>query len=735
LTTVNFNHDLYIKSLQTNLKMIKLIIIKGRIAMIYLKPHLGYLSKTFFVLNFLFYISIVASQTVEEVFNGELTEEWLELSWAGGNYSQFANISNNSINVSVPAGHSWGKTGIRSANTLFNIPEHTENRAVKLSFDIDIKNSSDFVFAIIPSNWDGLKEWRSHLVRLQVNYNEDGKTADISLVIQKSEKMRTTVNIQDINRIYMTVRSDKVVLVSDKNDTVVLQALMGPYAKVFNDGYKISALTHARESGLPAKLALKKIGIQYVSFDMELDHSLLTNTLEIKTLFDGHILGKTWGSFVKSKTEFDDSAKLINGALMVEVPADSAHANVGIQSNEPIIWLDYFGQESKREITLDFIPESTTGFAIAIANRNQYFIVRWFKNTESDSSTIQVNLSDSLYSKNKPTWEQQLNTKSPKQIKLSITPEGITLKGDYLPKHTQIWDRLFPNAGYSLSVFSYPEHPNKPVKMALKQISLNNLSLTPISPVEKKVGVKPLPIKEYFNGNNHENWEYNPWNLAKDSTVKCDFNSSGFGVLDLDNKSPSSTCGINYKDIAIKLDERIDQANYKMTIEFDSNKTKNFGIVWSHQKDRHNWDYCELSLLQTNVTENILNLRCPGVIQRTVDTKWLENEWDGKVNLVFNKNYIQVGLNNGTTILYNSNPPKNQYLYIMAPHYRYRETTEQMQLTKITGQWQPLEPINSVERWLLLEKKSFDPEKFIHDLANDLPFPSGKIFIGEQDDN
>ena len=53
----------------------------------------------------------------------------------------------------------------------------------------------------------------------------------------------------------------------------------------------------------------------------------------------------------------------------------------------------------------------------------------------------------------------------------------------------------------------------------------------------------------------------------------------------------------------------------------------------------------------------------------------------------------------------------------MAPHYRYRDTLEQMQLTKITGQWQPLKPIDSVGRWIFLDKKDFDPERFLQDLA------------------
>ncbi|HPQ87357.1 MAG TPA: hypothetical protein PK055_06845, partial [Gammaproteobacteria bacterium] len=67
--------------------------------------------------------------------------------------------------------------------------------------------------------------------------------------------------------------------------------------------------------------------------------------------------------------------------------------------------------------------------------------------------------------------------------------------------------------------------------------------------------------------------------------------------------------------------------------------------------------------------------------------------------------------------------------------YRYRSTAEQMQLLKVTGQWQTKEPIDNVDRWYYIDKADFDPEKFINDLANDLPYPHAKISGGDTDEN
>ena len=192
---------------------------------------------------------------------------------------------------------------------------------------------------------------------------------------------------------------------------------------------------------------------------------------------------------------------------------------------------------------------------------------------------------------------------------------------------------------------------------------------------------------------------------------------------------------MNHKDQIIVLDERSESADYQISVYFDPEKTKNFSIIWSHQQNRRNWDYCELTLLQTENSENQLFLKCSGELRRTISQEWLDDLWNGRINLVFSKNYILAEFDNGPAIFLDSKPWRRQYLYIMAPHYRYRSTAEQMQLLKVTGQWQTKEPIDNVDRWYYIDKADFDPEKFINDLANDLPYPHAKISGGDTDEN
>ncbi len=686
-------------------------------------------------------LSNAQSQQEITLFNGELGKTWLELAWAGGDFQKFAHFENKELIVDVPQGNSWGKTGIRSAGTVFQFPEHDTDKAVQLKFSIDSERTTGFVYAIIPDNWDANKEWRSHIIRLQVNKEDNGETATASLWIEKKKLMSGSFPMEQLSEIAINIQSDKVVLVRDRNHNIILQGKITSNTNLYRYGYKVSAMTYAKEENSAVKLALKSIEMHQINFQKEDDLSLVSTKTGKTILFDGELFGHNWQQYVKAKTEFDTVAKLENGALRVDVPAEASYANVGIESTQPLIWLDQFGKATQRELEFDFIPELTSGFAIALSLKKQNFILKWFKNHESDSGTVQIYLSDNMqlintyHSTYKPVWEQQTSSFAPTQVKLLITPDGITVSSDSFTAHTQQWDRLYEHAGYDVRVFSFPEMPNKPVQMALKKITQKNKVLQSTKKPRLKQGVEALPVNVFFNGTQHESWDITPWNLPEGSEIVCDYNQYGFSAKDTDKKSPSSICGVNHKDQIIVLDERSERADYQVSVYFDPEKTKNFSIIWSHQQNRRNWDYCELTLLQTENSENQLFLKCSGELRRTISQEWLDDLWNGRINLVFSKNYILAEFDNGPAIFLDSKPWRRQYLYIMAPHYRYRSTAEQMQLLKVTGQWQTKEPIDNVDRWYYIDKADFDPEKFINDLANDLPYPHAKISGGDTDEN
>ena len=72
----------------------------------------------------------------------------------------------------------------------------------------------------------------------------------LSLRIKTKELMKTDVDVKQIEQLNIIIRSDKIVTVTDKDNNLLLQALMNKYATIYPEGYKISALTHSNQKKL-----------------------------------------------------------------------------------------------------------------------------------------------------------------------------------------------------------------------------------------------------------------------------------------------------------------------------------------------------------------------------------------------------------------------------------------------------------------------------------------------------
>lgn len=688
----------------------------------------------------------VEARQPQLLFAGELGDQWLELATSGGNYSKFAQIKDKALVVDVPEGNSWGKTGIRSVNELFKFPAQNSAEAIKLKFDVDVEESSDFVYAIIGSNWNGILEWRSHLIRLQVNKNTDGKTATLSLRIRTVEKMKATVDIEQIAQLSLIIRSDKIVEVVDAQNDILLEAVIKDNIDVYKHGYKVSVLTHAHKKNLPAKLKLKKIGLEKTDYIKEEDNSVLSNTTGNTVLFNGKLMGHRWIRYVLGSAKYEEAARLIDGALLVDVPENAKYANVGIESSKPLIWLDAFGEGSQRDIVFDFIPDKTTGFAIALSNKGNHFIVKWVKDPVANSALIQIYLStnlgliDNWNSSYTPVWEQKVTNQSPGFVKLTLTPQGVHLSGDNLPEHLQAWKYLKANAGYKLYAFSFPQLPDQAVKMALKRMSINKTKLVALIPPKAAEYVEPLPHKIFFDDSKTQDWTLTPWGTLKNPVDACHIDKNGFSVFDVPENTPLDGCDIHTTKPIVKIDERIDKTAYILTAEFDPTNTKNFQVVVTPHS-RSNWnkyyEACYVQLFQNKQAQNIFSLNCGGnknYWQRTVSAQWLNSKWDGKLTVSIEKDWLQAQIGNGQTIRIAHTSPPNIYVYIVAIDSRYPDTKTAFMLKRLTGQWQAPEGMKSVDRWLFIDKSDFDPEQFIQDLANDLPYPNAQVILGEDDE-
>ncbi len=340
----------------------------------------------------------------------------------------------------------------------------------------------------------------------------------------------------------------------------------------------------------------------------------------------------------------------------------------------------------------------------------------------------------------KPIWQQNVSGTAPEEVQLTLKPGAVTLSGDGLPEYTLPCQLLQPDSGFYIYAYTYPfTYARPPVKMALKKIILNNTTLKPGIAVQPMENVAPLPVKTFFSKEKRKGWEMTPWATLDNKPLHlCSLNKSGFTVTnDPENPSPSlDGCNIHPDEQIIEIDERLDNAVYKVSAYFDPAKTKNFRLAWASSKKGHNWNYCELTLLQSRDEQNIFGFNCSygsNHWQRNVASDWLDSKWDGRVNIIMGKDWIRGELEGGPSIRANQSPAAKMYIYVLAPDYRhtrYTETRADLLFTKLTGEWVPYRSLKAVDRWQYIDKNDFEPDTFMKNLAHDLPFPDAGL-IGE----
>ncbi|MBI5208692.1 MAG: hypothetical protein HY927_01810 [Elusimicrobia bacterium] len=87
----------------------------------------------------------------EENFAGSLSAAWEKSEVAGGNFDKFARATGGAFEVSVPAGNSWGKTGIVSRDRLLTVNAGMEENPLKLKLTFDPDKTTGFCIALAES--------------------------------------------------------------------------------------------------------------------------------------------------------------------------------------------------------------------------------------------------------------------------------------------------------------------------------------------------------------------------------------------------------------------------------------------------------------------------------------------------------------------------------------------------------------------------------------------------------
>jgi hypothetical protein len=87
-----------------------------------------------------------------ENFDQGLRNVWVPISAAGGNFARFGRVEKGKVLVSVPAGNSWGKTGVRTIQPIFKVDDTMRANPMQIALDFDPVNTTGYIAAIAPES-------------------------------------------------------------------------------------------------------------------------------------------------------------------------------------------------------------------------------------------------------------------------------------------------------------------------------------------------------------------------------------------------------------------------------------------------------------------------------------------------------------------------------------------------------------------------------------------------------
>jgi hypothetical protein len=105
----------------------------------------------------------VAPLPTETLFSGEPTPAFEPAAVAGGDFAAFARYADGALRIDVPAGHSWGKTGLISAEPLVRLDDRARQTPLRLTLTVDPDQTATFTVALagdkVEEMWPGHIAW------------------------------------------------------------------------------------------------------------------------------------------------------------------------------------------------------------------------------------------------------------------------------------------------------------------------------------------------------------------------------------------------------------------------------------------------------------------------------------------------------------------------------------------------------------------------------------------------
>lgn len=672
----------------------------------------------------------------EVLFAGEMSDTWVPYQADGGKFKDFAKLDQGMLVVDVPAGHSWGRTGMHSNASMVFSPRGG-SEGVRLSVLLDPEGTTDAVVSLVPAEAKTDNEWWYHHVRVGMHLETDDGPRTMTLwIAQQAVMTREIAAVPE--RIDIVIRPDDAIVVTDASGKILLQGVMPLNAP--QEGYRLYALSGATSNrrGKPLRMALKKIERSPESFAVQSAHDSVPDGAQRVTLFDNGVLGRWWSPQAGQGGNFQKHATLEDGVVAVDVPADSRWGKVGIYSPSPLVWLDDFGLGSEVGVTFEFDPERTTGFVVALSplfnlmgnDPSKPFVWAQWNLKEDGSGGTSTLLIDP--DSPKGAWSVGTGPQAPGKVTLRISPEGILAEGLGGPDERFPWKWAVPNMGFRVYAFSQSEKVKLPARMALKRITLDRVAGASPPAAEPAEGVAPLDVDLLFAGPALGGWE--PYGIRGADFAKHGRFEGDRLVAEVPAAAHSwPKIGIVSTDPVLTFNERILHTPYAVRVVCDRARTSGVEAVFRSAKTAEMDKGAEVltSFVRHDTGPDagtyVLSLSGEHSTYRTwsrrVDADWVEANWDGVLEVRFGDGWVEAGLPGGPAIRgadLRVGKGRSYHMAVTAcPHVKSGASA--LALEKVTGGWVTPPGMSEDERWTLVDDEKFDADAFLDHVSGALP--------------
>jgi hypothetical protein len=202
--------------------------------------------------------AVAGVRITEEFKGGKLSALWEPIGVAGGSFKRFARLDPGKLTVSVPAGNSWGKTGVMSREPLFTVEESMAK--TPLTIDFAFGNDAGTGYCIVLSAVKDPDVWRQPNVWLHWSRKSDEEGAFYFANTQDSG--------EDYGEARTAAKADRMVTLSVSPETVKVDTSQGKHLTGSFSWLKagtpvhLYVFSHPLHAGGPAGLVLHSIRVR-----------------------------------------------------------------------------------------------------------------------------------------------------------------------------------------------------------------------------------------------------------------------------------------------------------------------------------------------------------------------------------------------------------------------------------------------------------------------------------------